>query len=49
MVLQCYSELIEAALKQRLRGGLQDNAMEKDGEIEDERAGTPTDMREIDF
>ncbi|XP_055752732.1 G1/S-specific cyclin-D2-like [Salvelinus fontinalis] len=49
MVLQCYSELIEAALKQRLRGGLQDSAMEKDGEIEDERAGTPTDMREIDF
>ncbi|KAJ7989478.1 hypothetical protein DPEC_G00304960 [Dallia pectoralis] len=55
MVLQCYSDLIEAALKQRLSGGLQDSAlekgeeMEKDGEMEDERAGTPTDMREIDF
>ncbi|KAK0148688.1 G1/S-specific cyclin-D3 [Merluccius polli] len=44
-VLQCYSEMIEYALRQRLRT----EPMEKDAEVEDERAGTPTDMREIDF
>ncbi|XP_071763684.2 cyclin Dx [Centroberyx gerrardi] len=48
-VLQCYSEMIEYALRQRLRSGLQEGPMEKDEEVEDERAGTPTDMREIDF
>ncbi len=48
-VLQCYSEMIEYTLRQRLRSGLQQGPMEKDEEVEDERAGTPTDMREIDF
>ncbi|KAM3863609.1 cyclin Dx [Diretmus argenteus] len=48
-VLQCYSEMIEYALRQRLRSGLQQGPMEKDEEVENERAGTPTDMREIDF
>uniref|UniRef100_A0A672FDZ0 Cyclin Dx n=1 Tax=Salarias fasciatus TaxID=181472 RepID=A0A672FDZ0_SALFA len=48
VVLQCYSELIEQALRQRLRSGLQGPA-EKGEEVEDERPGTPTDMREIDF
>lgn len=48
-VLQCYSEMIEYALQQRLRSGLQQGPMEKDDEVENERAGTPTDMREIDF
>ncbi|RVE69909.1 hypothetical protein OJAV_G00082560 [Oryzias javanicus] len=49
VVLQCYSEMIENALRQRLRGGLQQAPMEKDEEVESERPGTPTDMREIDF
>lgn len=48
-VLQCYSEMIEYALRQRLRGGHQQGPMEKDEEVESERPGTPTDMREIDF
>ncbi|XP_070780119.1 cyclin Dx [Enoplosus armatus] len=48
-VLQCYSEMIEYALRQRLRSGLQQGPMEKEEEVENERAGTPTDMREIDF
>ncbi|XP_004071272.2 G1/S-specific cyclin-D2-like [Oryzias latipes] len=49
VVLQCYSEMIESALRQRLRGGLQQPPMEKDEEMENERPGTPTDMREINF
>ncbi|XP_028268634.1 cyclin Dx [Parambassis ranga] len=48
-VLQCYSEMIEHALRQRLRSGLQQGPTEKDEEVENERPGTPTDMREIDF
>ncbi|XP_029013675.1 cyclin Dx [Betta splendens] len=48
-VLQCYSEMIEHALRQRLRSGHQQGPMEKDEEVENERPGTPTDMREIDF
>nr|XP_020461048.1 G1/S-specific cyclin-D2-like [Monopterus albus] len=48
-VLQCYSEMIEYALRQRLRSGHQQGPMEKDEEVENERPGTPTDMREIDF
>ncbi|KAM8723643.1 cyclin Dx [Acanthopagrus schlegelii] len=48
-VLQCYSEMIEYGLRQRLRIGLQQGPMEKDEEVENERPGTPTDMREIDF
>uniref|UniRef100_A0A672Z147 Cyclin Dx n=1 Tax=Sphaeramia orbicularis TaxID=375764 RepID=A0A672Z147_9TELE len=49
VMLQCYSEMIEYALRQRLRSGLQQGPMEKDEEMEPERPGTPTDMREIDF
>uniref|UniRef100_A0A3B3CF35 Cyclin Dx n=1 Tax=Oryzias melastigma TaxID=30732 RepID=A0A3B3CF35_ORYME len=49
VLLQCYSEMIENALRQRLRGGLEQAPMEKDEEVESERPGTPTDMREIDF
>ncbi|XP_005726334.1 cyclin Dx [Pundamilia nyererei] len=48
-VLQCYSEMIEYALHQRLRSGLQQGPTEKDEEVENERPGTPTDMREIDL
>ncbi|XP_071323297.1 cyclin Dx [Trachinotus anak] len=48
-VLQCYSEMIEYSLRQRLRSGLRQAPVEKDDEVESERAGTPTDMREIDF
>ncbi|KAG7259714.1 hypothetical protein CRUP_015926 [Coryphaenoides rupestris] len=55
-VLGCYSEMIELALRQRLRAGLQaeEASTAKDEEVddeeeEDERAGTPTDMREVDF
>ncbi|XP_012707374.2 cyclin Dx [Fundulus heteroclitus] len=48
-VLQCYSEMIELALRQRLRSGLQPGPTEKDQEVEEERPGTPTDMTEIDF
>uniref|UniRef100_A0A3Q1JNZ3 Cyclin Dx n=2 Tax=Anabas testudineus TaxID=64144 RepID=A0A3Q1JNZ3_ANATE len=48
-VLQCYSEMIEYALRQRLRSGHEQGPMEKDEEVESERPGTPTDMREIDF
>lgn len=49
VVLECYSDMIEYALRQRLRSGLQQGPMEKDEEVETERPGTPTDMREIDF
>ncbi|XP_047428353.1 cyclin Dx [Mugil cephalus] len=49
IVLQCYSEMIEYGLRQRLRSGLQQLPTEKDEEVESERPGTPTDMREIDF
>ncbi|XP_028454322.1 cyclin Dx [Perca flavescens] len=49
VILQCYSDMIEYALRQRLRSGLQQGPMEKDEEVENERPGTPTDMREIDF
>ncbi|KAM6904402.1 cyclin Dx [Xenentodon cancila] len=48
-VLQFYSEKIEQALRQRLRRGLQQGPTEKGEEVEDERPGTPTDMRAIDF
>lgn len=48
-VLQCYSDMIEYALRQRLRSGLHQGPTEKDEEVENERPGTPTDMREIDF
>ena len=50
-VLQCYSEMVEFALRQRLRAGLQEGPMgkEEEEEEEDQRAGTPTDMRDIDF
>uniref|UniRef100_A0A3Q3FBG0 Cyclin Dx n=1 Tax=Kryptolebias marmoratus TaxID=37003 RepID=A0A3Q3FBG0_KRYMA len=44
-----YFEMIEFALRQRLRGGLQQGPTEKEEEVENERAGTPTDMREINF
>ncbi|XP_068435542.1 cyclin Dx [Clinocottus analis] len=47
VVLQCYSDMIEYALRQRLSSGLQQGKEEE--EVEDERPGTPTDMREIDF
>ncbi|XP_037649565.1 cyclin Dx [Sebastes umbrosus] len=49
VMLECYSDMIEYALQQRLRSGLQQGPMEKDEEVETERPGTPTDMREIDF
>lgn len=49
IVLQFYSEMIEYGLRQRLRSGLQQLPTEKDEEVESERPGTPTDMREIDF
>ncbi|XP_077413890.1 cyclin Dx [Vanacampus margaritifer] len=45
VVLQYYSEMIERALRQRLSSG----PVDKGDELEDERASTPTDMREIDF
>uniref|UniRef100_H3C0C4 Cyclin Dx n=1 Tax=Tetraodon nigroviridis TaxID=99883 RepID=H3C0C4_TETNG len=48
-VLQCCSEMIEGALRQRLRRGLERGASEKEEEVENERPGTPTDMRDIDF
>ncbi|TNN37158.1 G1/S-specific cyclin-D1 [Liparis tanakae] len=50
VVLQCYSDMIEYALRQRLRSGVQQGPVEKEEEeVENERPGTPTDMREIDF
>ncbi|XP_061761603.1 cyclin Dx [Nerophis ophidion] len=49
VVLQYYSRMIECALHQRLSSGLAEAPTEKGDEMEDERAGTPTDMREIDF
>ncbi|XP_077591263.1 cyclin Dx [Stigmatopora nigra] len=45
VVLEHYSEMIERALRQRLGSP----PAAKGDEMEDERAGTPTDMREIDF
>ncbi|XP_029294258.1 G1/S-specific cyclin-D1-like [Cottoperca gobio] len=39
-VLQCYSDMIEYALRQRLRSALQQGPMEKDEEVENERPGT---------
>ncbi|KAJ8347270.1 hypothetical protein SKAU_G00286710 [Synaphobranchus kaupii] len=53
-VLQYYSDLIEGALRERLRNGQRERQREqkkedKDGEMEDERASTPTDLREISF
>lgn len=41
--------MIEGALRQRLRRGLERGASEKEEEVENERPGTPTDMRDIDF
>ncbi|XP_075905563.1 cyclin Dx [Nelusetta ayraudi] len=49
VVLQCYSEMVEVALSQRLGRSLQQRPAQKGEEVEDERAGTPTDMRDIDF
>ncbi|KAM9780000.1 cyclin Dx [Neosynchiropus ocellatus] len=49
VVLEAYSDMIEHVLQQRLRTGLQPDALQKGDEVEDERAGTPTDMREIDL
>lgn len=50
-VLQCYSELIDDALRERLRNSRErgDGVDAKDGGMEDERSSTPTDLREIDF
>lgn len=48
-VLQCYSELIEDALRERLRNSREQEEDEKNGRMEDERSSTPTDLREIDF
>ncbi|XP_069565161.1 cyclin Dx [Brachyistius frenatus] len=48
-VLQCYSEMVEFGLRQRLSSGVQQSPAEKDDGVESERPGTPTDMREIDF
>ncbi|XP_012680076.2 cyclin Dx [Clupea harengus] len=49
-VLQYYSDVIEGALQERLQNrGRRGEAVGKDEEVEDERAGTPTDLREIDF
>uniref|UniRef100_A0A8C2CTF4 Cyclin Dx n=1 Tax=Cyprinus carpio TaxID=7962 RepID=A0A8C2CTF4_CYPCA len=46
-VVSEYERLIEGALRERLRNGAH---QEKDGDnIEEERASTPTDLREIDF
>ncbi|TSQ23988.1 G1/S-specific cyclin-D1 [Bagarius yarrelli] len=51
-VLQCYSEMIDEALRERLRTS-REQEEEKDGgmveEEEEERSSTPTDLREIDF
>nr|XP_057904563.1 cyclin Dx [Doryrhamphus excisus] len=49
VVLQYYSQMIECALQQRLSSGLTGAPAEKGDEMEDERASTPTDMRDIDF
>ncbi|XP_053706952.1 cyclin Dx isoform X3 [Synchiropus splendidus] len=48
VVLEAYSDMIEHVLQQRLRTA-QPGALQKGDEVEDERAGTPTDMREIDL
>uniref|UniRef100_A0A3Q3X2U3 Cyclin-like domain-containing protein n=1 Tax=Mola mola TaxID=94237 RepID=A0A3Q3X2U3_MOLML len=48
-VLQCYSEMIEHALRQRLGSVLRQGPTQKGEELERERPGTPTDMRDIDF
>uniref|UniRef100_A0AAY4DED5 Cyclin Dx n=1 Tax=Denticeps clupeoides TaxID=299321 RepID=A0AAY4DED5_9TELE len=52
VVLQYYSQLIEGALRDRLRGGGRaggSQSEDKDGGFEDERAGTPTDLRDVDL
>nr|XP_043907435.1 cyclin Dx [Solea senegalensis] len=49
LVLQSYSDMIECGLRQRLNSGIQQRHADKDEDVEDERAGTPTDMRDIDF
>lgn len=49
VVLQCYSEMVEVALSQRLGRSLQQRPAQKGEELEDERAGTPTDMTDVDF
>lgn len=41
--------MVEVALSQRLGRSLQQRPAQKGEEVEDERAGTPTDMRDIDF
>lgn len=41
--------MIEGALRQRLRGGLERGTSEKGEEVENQRPGTPTDMRDVDF
>ncbi|XP_036408063.1 cyclin Dx [Megalops cyprinoides] len=49
-VLQYYTDMIEGALTERLRSGLGEREGEqKDGEMENERSSTPTDLREISF
>lgn len=49
VVLQCYSEMVEVALSQRLGPSFQQRPAHKGEELDDERAGTPTDMTDIDF
>lgn len=41
--------MIEGALRQRLRSGLEAGVSGKGEEVEDERPGTPTDMRDVNF
>ncbi|XP_026881473.2 cyclin Dx [Electrophorus electricus] len=50
-VLQCYSELVEGALRERLRSGLRNSEEEEEkfDRLEEDRATTPTDLREIDL
>ena len=48
-VLQLYSEMVEHALRQRLGSVLRQGPAQKGDELERERPGTPTDMRDIDF
>ncbi|XP_026064781.1 G1/S-specific cyclin-D1-like [Carassius auratus] len=47
VALRCCSELIEGALRERLRTVAHEE--KGDGDVEEERASTPTDLREIDF
>ncbi|XP_023654152.1 cyclin Dx [Paramormyrops kingsleyae] len=52
-VLQYYTDMIEGALSERLRAGRtqqeKQHKAEKDGDVEEERASTPTDLQEVDF